>query len=258
MVSGALGLYHYNEEHRLWVRVLADFAGENRAFVGRYRGTGLFALLLDTAAPPFLTGITATADGRIATISGNAEPLATIQLFSGAQYLGSFPATIQGRYSFTVALPVGRHALTLRQVDQAGNLSVQSIDFSVTTDWKVNIQIVPNSNQAIANNQLLVLDVPPRIINGRTMVPLRFVAEALGANVLWDAATNAVNITLGETRVSLTIGSPTATVNGQTVLLDVAPLVERGRTLVPVRFLSEAFGYEVVWHSVSNRIEIRK
>jgi len=257
-IPSNLGLYFFNEEHRTWVRVLGDFQGATRAFVGNTTHLGLYALLIDATPPAMLTGITATSRGRDITLTGTAEPLATIHLFAGNQFIGAFSANLQGRYNFTSLFSVGRHVITLRQIDQAGNAGSQSIEVSVTADWAVNIALVPGSSQSVVNNQAVVLDVPPRIINGRTMVPLRFITEALGASVTWQEATNSVLIQLGDKRVSLTVGSRTAMVDGVAVTLDVAPLVERGRTLVPVRFIAETFDCEVIWHSVTNRIEIRR
>jgi len=90
------------------------------------------------------------------------------------------------------------------------------------------------------------------------VVPVRFVAEALGATVTWHEETSAVVVSYGAAAIHLTIGSPVAIVNGSRVLLDVVPFVERGRTLVPLRFLAETLGFEVLWHGPTNRIELRK
>ena len=257
-IPGNLGLYYFNAEHRVWVRVVGDFHATTRAFVVNTPHLGLYALLVDPVPPAMLTSVTPSAQGRDVTLSGMAEPLATIHLFADSQFVGAFNADIRGNYRFTVPFPVGRHAVSLRQIDQAGNVSSQSLELSITADWALSIELVLGSSQSRVNNQVAVLDVPPRIVNGRTMVPLRFITEALGAEVTWNATTNTINVQLDTTQVVLTIGSRTALVNGKPVTLDVAPLVERGRTLVPVRFISETFGCEVVWHGETNRIDIRR
>lgn len=91
----------------------------------------------------------------------------------------------------------------------------------------------------------LATDVAPLLIGGRTMVPVRPLFEALGASVEWDAATARVTGRRGSTVVTLQVGSQAATVNGDTLGLDVAPLIVEGRTMVPVRFISESLGARV-------------
>lgn len=95
--------------------------------------------------------------------------------------------------------------------------------------------------------QMLQFDVPPQLINGRTMVPLRVIFESIGATVGWDDTTQTVTSTKDATTVSLTIGVPSITVNGNVIALDTAPCVIDGRTLVPARAVSEAFGLKVDW-----------
>lgn len=86
-------------------------------------------------------------------------------------------------------------------------------------------------------------DQPPVVISGSTMVPLRGIFESLGATIALDGK----NITAahGETIIQLTIGASIAIVNGQTVTLAQASQVINGRTLVPLRFVSEALGATV-------------
>lgn len=90
-------------------------------------------------------------------------------------------------------------------------------------------------------------DVPPQIINGRAMVPLRAIFETMGADIEWDDTTKTVTAIRGDTVVQLTVGSDVAYVNGEPVILDVPSLIVDSRTLVPVRFIAEAFGCIVMW-----------
>ena len=100
------------------------------------------------------------------------------------------------------------------------------------------------------------LDVPPRIVDGRTMVPLRFVGEAMGAVVVWDAGTSQVEYIAGERRVRMTVGQTMALVNDRPVVIDAAPLIVDGRTLVPIRFVSQCLGALVKWDDALRRVEI--
>jgi len=102
----------------------------------------------------------------------------------------------------------------------------------------------------------LTFDVPPQTIDGRILVPLRAIFEALGAGVDWNEATRVITATKDGTTVVLTIGSNTATVNGQSVTLDVPPQVIDGRTLVPLRFVAESFGVTVDWDGSTRTVTI--
>lgn len=90
-------------------------------------------------------------------------------------------------------------------------------------------------------------DTAPRILNDRTMVPMRSIFEALGAEVEWNGDVGTVKATRGDRTVILTIGSDTMTVDNKDVKLDVAPVLRDSRTLVPVRAISEALGVTVDW-----------
>lgn len=100
--------------------------------------------------------------------------------------------------------------------------------------------------RVVVNSQELVFDVPPVVEQGRTLVPLRAIFEALGAEVSWDSSTQTVTATKGGTEIKLVIGG-LAYKNGQPVELDVPARIVNDRTLVPVRFVSEALGARVNW-----------
>lgn len=102
----------------------------------------------------------------------------------------------------------------------------------------------------------VAFDQPPVIMNGRVLVPLRGVFERLGATVAWDPASQTVLAQSGATSVSLRIGSPQVFVNGQPQTLDVPAMLIGGRTLVPLRFVSQALGAGVTWNAVSSTVQI--
>ena len=90
-------------------------------------------------------------------------------------------------------------------------------------------------------------DVQPQLTSGRVLVPVRFIAEELGAEVDWEASTRTVTIEANGDVIVLTIGSSSFTINGEAQQMDVAPRLVGGRTLVPVRFVAEALGKCVEW-----------
>lgn len=108
------------------------------------------------------------------------------------------------------------------------------------------------------NGEKLNLAVPARVINGRTMAHVRAIAEALGATVGWEDATQKVTITKGATVVEMFIGSTTAYVNGDPRTLDVAPYLENDRTQAPVRFAAETLGAAVDWDQESRTVLISR
>ena len=92
----------------------------------------------------------------------------------------------------------------------------------------------------------------PVIVEGRTMLPVRAIVEALGGTVTWDAARRAVGVVLGTKTMELVIARSVATVNGTPVAIDpantlVVPVIVAGRTMLPVRFVAEQLGATVGW-----------
>lgn len=100
-------------------------------------------------------------------------------------------------------------------------------------------------------------DVEPRMINGRVMVPLRGVFEKIGASVVWMPETQTVVARSIDKEIRLPIGSDYAWVNGERQQLDVPAMLYMGRTMVPLRFTSEALDANVQWLADSRTVEIR-
>lgn len=108
----------------------------------------------------------------------------------------------------------------------------------------------------IMDGKTIDFDTPPRIINDRTMVPVRAVFEAFGASVSWDDITKTVTANKSDTEIILRIGDSAALVNGNETGLDCAPQIADGRTLVPLRFIGEALGSRVEWDNESKTVII--
>ena len=102
----------------------------------------------------------------------------------------------------------------------------------------------------------LTFDVQPQLIGGRTMVPLRVIFESLGAMVEWDDSTKTVTAYNEFYVVNATIGSNTMIVNGEQRQIDVPPMIVDSRTLVPARFVAEAFNCNVEWDGNSKTVYI--
>ncbi|MGI6435884.1 MAG: copper amine oxidase N-terminal domain-containing protein [Syntrophomonadaceae bacterium] len=102
----------------------------------------------------------------------------------------------------------------------------------------------------------LITDVSPIIQNERTLVPLRAIFEALGAEVFWNDTERSIKAVKGDLTVQLQIANTMAIKNGTTVPIDVPAQILQDRTLVPVRFVSEALGADVQWDQVLRRVTI--
>ncbi|MBQ2926688.1 MAG: copper amine oxidase N-terminal domain-containing protein [Ruminiclostridium sp.] len=96
----------------------------------------------------------------------------------------------------------------------------------------------------------------PTIINSRTMVPLRSIFEAMGADVNWDNDTRTARGERNGTTVSIAIGSNVLYVNGRAVGLDSPACIINNRTMVPVRAIAEAFQATVDWDNPSRTVII--
>ncbi|HHT01616.1 MAG TPA: AMIN domain-containing protein [Firmicutes bacterium] len=98
-------------------------------------------------------------------------------------------------------------------------------------------------------------DVSPLLVDGRTLVPVRVVSENLGARVSWDGEGH-VTILDNENEIVLTVGSREVLLNGESISLDVSARIISGRTLVPLRFVSEIFGAQVAWDGASRTVRV--
>lgn len=138
-------------------------------------------------------------------------------------------------------------AYTARVSFQAGGKTVERT-WSFTTarfDFRFHIDDVP------------IVDFPPLYQEGEHMlVPMRLLFERLGAAVQWDKATQSITAVRQGRSVSMTIGSPAASVNGSPIPLDVPPRLIVYTTYIPVRFVSEALGFTVDYDKEKKTIDI--
>ena len=126
--------------------------------------------------------------------------------------------------------------------------------------WKENNEIILTigSRKISVFGREIQNDVAPKIVNDRTMLPIRIVAESLGGTVTWNGELQRVTIQKGADVILITIGEDTAYVNGTAVKLDAAAFVENGRTYLPLRFISETLGAQVVWNEAEKTVTITK
>ena len=180
-----------------------------------------------------------------------------------------------------IELSAGEHTLTVTHTGAYGRMDMMIVtddsDFtppwenSILTDWlqtkrydasKIQIntddeQKRPDSEIAVRfNGEYMHFDVDPVLLNDRTMVPLRAIFEALGAKVSWNDETQTATGNRNSRVVSVTIGSNKARINGEQVEIDQSAALINDRTMVPLRFVSEAYGATVTWDDATQTVSI--
>lgn len=133
---------------------------------------------------------------------------------------------------------------------------------AIRTAQETLIKLSVGSTSYYVNNQLKTMDAAPIISDNRTLLPIKYIAEAIGANVEWNNNERKVTISSKGTTIELWIGLSSAKVNGSYKLIDtsnkqLAPIiVEPGRTMLPLRFVSENLGAKVDWNSAAKEVTV--
>ena len=159
-----------------------------------------------------------------------------------------------GKINFTkdITVPAGACYIAMKRISGYGAYTFSLTDGGYVMEPQAPQQIICVS----VNKKGVSFDQPPMLENGRTLVPLRAIIEALGASVNWNGASQTVTAVKGSTEISLKIGSTDMHVNGSVKTLDVPAKIINGRTLVPVRAVSEAFGCKVNWNQSTQTVMI--
>lgn len=122
-----------------------------------------------------------------------------------------------------------------------------------TLEFTLGNSTVYESSDAI---KTAALEIAPYAVNGRRMVPVRIISESFGAQVDWNGETGEITIVKDDKTIILTLGNAVAKENGADVELDVAPEAFNGRTMVPLRFVSETLGMSVAYVASTGQIII--
>ncbi|MCX6087759.1 MAG: stalk domain-containing protein [Caldiserica bacterium] len=159
---------------------------------------------------------------------------------------------------------VGRYSIKLTVTDNIGDLN--SITKTIEVKEKVIVQktiirLYIDKTTYYVNDEMMELDAAPIIRESRTLIPVRPIIESLGGTVDWDATAKKVIVTLESRTIELWIGKPTAKVNGVDTLIDstnskVVPEIINGRTMLPLRFVTENLGCSVDWEPTTKTITI--
>ncbi len=169
---------------------------------------------------------------------------------------------INGATNQTDSIAPGGYAVAVNPttnkiyVTNVSDNTVTVIDGADTSGGQKSISFTVGQNSYTAGGQSFDMDASPFISNGRALVPVRYLADALGVQTSWNAATRTATLTKGSTTIAMTIGSATLTVNGVTVWLGVAPMIRDGRTFLPVQWVAETFDYAVFWDEATQTVTV--
>jgi hypothetical protein len=221
-----------------------DLAGNTTSFVRTIRVDST-PPIITRAGPLVAQGVVHAEDLEVrvtvnepATLTVNGQPM----------------LAASSEYAATIPLQKGVNEVIVRAVDTAGNVNV--LAWTVTRTDTLTIRLTAGVSTAVVGDEERTLDAPPIIVNGVTFVPLRFIAEALGADVTWNDALKVVFLARGSSRIQLSIGSKLAIIDGRITQLLEAPCIQSGRTMVPLRFISEAFGADVTWDQATKAVTV--
>jgi len=136
-----------------------------------------------------------------------------------------------------------------------GNTSTPAPSPAPAAETVIILQI--NNKVAKVNGKNYTLDAAPFVHNGRTVVPLRFVSEALGAKVSWNGKEQSITLKRGTETIVLYLGKSEALINGKKVMMDVPAFQLKGNTFVPIRFVSVQLNQDIQFDNKTQTITIK-
>ncbi|MGG4144816.1 stalk domain-containing protein [Paenibacillus algorifonticola] len=170
-----------------------------------------------------------------------------------SSYGMKYPIKLKRVYVVTIAEGADERAAT--GTIGIDNMKLQYPGEAVSSQAK-NIVMTIGSKAASIGGKATTLDVTPITLKGTTYVPIRFVSEALGANLQWDNKLNRVTVFDGAHLLEMVIGKKEIVANGKRSTTEVAPIVRNNRTLIPIRLFSEQLGLKVGFDNSTKKITI--
>lgn len=212
-----------------------------------------FRVIADTVAPSIIVEKfekDRLVNVKTVTIKGRVDPGSKVTV-------NGVKATVVNDY-WIVDIPVtpGKNNVTIQAVDQVGNETTLNYEIAVYARKVIKVQV--GNTTAWVDDVETKLDAAPVIVKGSTLVPLRFIGEALGAQFTYEPTTKTITITMDGKIIVLVLGQITATIDGRTVSLSVPAQLVGGRTMVPVRFIADAFGATTAYDSVTKMVTVTR
>ncbi|MCX6085384.1 MAG: stalk domain-containing protein [Caldiserica bacterium] len=166
--------------------------------------------------------------------------------------------------------PATGYSFTGWSGDLSGTKNPETItmnpDKTVTASFVMNpgstMKLTIGSKMISVDGKQVPIDASPDIFSSRTFIPIRIVTEVFGGSIAWDAAEQKVTIVRNGTTLNLWIGKSLAEIDGKSVSIDtnpaVVPVISYGRTLLPLRFVSESLGLDIQWDGTAHTITITR
>ncbi len=213
-------------------------------------------VVCDTIPPEIVCSLPEKVDNEFFTIKGSVKDKNTVQSLTINK---KEIALKENTFQYTISLSEGNNIVIIEAEDIAGNRTTKSFNIEYIKRTILKLQI--GNKTMYVNDTPQKIDIPPIIIEGRTLLPIRWVAEPLGAEVEWDGNERKVTVTLKNTKIELWIGKNIARVNGVDTPIDpdnpkVVPIIINGRTMLPVRFVAENLGCKVDWDPDTKTVTI--
>jgi hypothetical protein len=206
----------------------------------------------DTTPPEFtIDALNEVTNQTQYIVKGTVEPGSTVWVNNVSAIVDEdkFTATI-------IILPAPSVTnIEVRASDKYNN-TVKKVVGKIINILNSNVVLVIGSETMTVNEKEMPIKPAPLIISGRTLVPLRAVADAFGAQVSWDANTRTATIVLRDKTILITLDKDTAIINGEPKKIGSKAMVISGRTMVPFRFIAEAFGAQVDYNAETKTITL--
>lgn len=245
------------------------FEGENNIEVVAVDGAqnttrSRFTVMVDTHGPEVtLNALPSSVTDSTITLTGTVGDRLTGVRYLAVNGIAVVPYA-DGHFSQTIRLSRGANAVVIEATDVAGNVARTTLNVSYVppqSQGSLNIDLTIGKTGMVVNGMERETDSAPIIRNGRTLLPVRSLIEALGGSVTWNAAARTTTVVLGGRTVKLTVGVGKAVVDGRQVAIDganpaVVPEIINGRTYLPLRFLADSLGVSVAWDASSQTVSI--
>jgi len=218
----------------------------------------IFTIYLDTTPPDiFISVPTETYESNILLIGKIKDSFSGIESFRINGNIVNL--TSDGSFTYNISLYEGDNRIKFELIDKAGNKTIKEVKIKYIKRIIIKLQI--GNKIMFINETPQEIDIPPQIIEGRTYLPIRWIAEPLGAVVVWDGKEKKVTVTLKDTVIELWVNKNMAKVNGVNTAIDpnnskVVPLIISGRTMLPIRFIVENLGCQIDWDAQTKTIII--
>jgi photosystem II stability/assembly factor-like uncharacterized protein len=194
-------------------------------------------------------------ENKVTIIGRVSDPERTIQDF----FINNQPTKLDklGNFTYPIVLEKGENTILLVAFNSDGLKAEKNLKL-IYQPKQITIELYIGNSLAFINGKRSILDAPPFIYKGRTVVPLRFIGEAFGALIDWNPTLRSITLDFKKKDIQLvlTIDDKTVYINGKKTTLEVPPMIQKGRTFVPLRFIGEATSCSIDWDAKEQKITL--